>query len=211
MIIGRRELLRVVFDFLFLEAFDNLHHRVMAGARVKERCEIPRNRILGRAAVRRNHRKAISSNLLVGLIVGLFVGAVVIALVIVNVFPSQQSTQLSFQGFSLFSGSPSVQSYSTKCQGDAIFEFNVINPSQNSIQVVNVVISGSTLSRNASTLVIVSNGCLPISQGNPVIPPNSNYQFVGYVDTPLQFGTTYNCLIELGNGQNVTQTLIAQA
>lgn len=155
-------------------------------------------------------KRAISSNILVGLIVGLFVGAVVVALVVVNLFPSQQSNELSFQGFSLFSGSSSVQSYTSKCQGDAIFEFNVINPSQSSVKVLNIVISGSTLQHNASTLVVVSNGCLPLSQGNPLIPPDTNYQFVGYVDTPLQFGATYSCLIELGNGQNLTQVLIAQ-
>ncbi|MDG7000877.1 MAG: hypothetical protein JRN15_17425 [Nitrososphaerota archaeon] len=160
--------------------------------------------------MRAGRRKAISSNLLVGLIVGLFVGAVVIALVVVNVFPMQQSTELSFQGFSLLSGSSSVQSYSSKCQGDAMFEFNVINPSQNSIQIESIVISGSTLQRNASVLVVVSNGCLPLSQGKPEIPPSSNYQFVGYLDTPLQFGATFNCLIELGNGQSLSQTLIAQ-
>jgi hypothetical protein len=163
------------------------------------------------SGLRPGHRSAISSNLLVGLVVGLFVGGVVAALIAANFLPGSPSLQLNVQGLNLFAGSPSEHSFNSTCQGDAYIELSVVNPSSNPISVVNVVIYGPALAKNATSLVDVSNGCLWISEAHPSIPANSNYDFVGYVDEPLQFGTTYNCLIELGDGVNVSQPLLAQS
>lgn len=157
-----------------------------------------------------HRRRAISNNLFVGSIVALFVGAVVVALIVLNLFPSAPTSELSPQGLNLFAGTSSVQSFNISCEGDAILEFSVINPSSNSIPISSVVISGSSLSSNTTVLISLSNGCLTIGQASPTIPPNTNYNFVGYVNTPLRFGATYNCVILLGNGEKINQSLIAQ-
>jgi hypothetical protein len=161
--------------------------------------------------LRRSNRRAISSNILIGLIVGLFVGTVVVALVVTNLLPSTPASQLNVQGIELFAGSPSAHSFNSTCRGDAYLELSVVNPSSSPIPIVNVTITGSTLSKSATTFVDVSNGCLSITEANSSIPANTDFDFVGYVNAPLQFGLTYNCVVELGDGVNVSQPLLAQS
>jgi len=139
------------------------------------------------------------------------VGVVVFALVWTAVVPgSLQSSQLSYQEFALFGGSPSTRSINSSCGGAAQLEVYIQNPSPNNISIVNVVISGSGV-KNATALVIVSNSCLTIAESSPVIPAEGDYQLEGYVNTPLRYTSTYNCFIQYSDGESVNYTLIAQS
>lgn len=119
-------------------------------------------------------------------------------------------SQVSLAGLALFSGTPSAHSLTQSCQGEATLEFQVDNPSSSTVHISDIVIYGSGLKQNATTLVPVSNSCLSLGEANPVIEPNSVYSFQGYADEPLPFGTSYYYVIELDNGQTFNGTLIAQ-
>jgi hypothetical protein len=139
------------------------------------------------------------------------VGTVVVALIVTNLIPSTPSSELNVQGIELFAGSPSAHSFNSTCQGDAYLELSIVNPSSSPIAILNVTITGSNLAKSATTFIDVSNGCLSLLEANFSIPANADFDFVGYVNQPLQFGTTYSCLIELGDGENVSQSLLAQS
>jgi hypothetical protein len=159
----------------------------------------------------KRERAAISSNLLTGSIVCGFVGLVVFALIWTSTMPgSSQQTQLSFQEFALFGGSPSSRSLNTTCGGAAQLEVFIQNPSAENISIIDVTISGSGVA-NATALVIVSNSCLTIAESSPVIPSGGDYQLEGYVDAPLRYTSTYNCAIRFSDGETLNQTLIAQS
>jgi hypothetical protein len=161
--------------------------------------------------LRHGKRSAISSNLLTGTIVGGFVGIVVFALVWTSFAPgSTSATQLSYEELALFGGSPSVRSLNSTCSGAAQLEAYIQNPTPNNVSIVNVLISGSGVD-NATALVIVSNSCLTISESAPVIPAGGDYQLEGYVNAPLRYTSTYNCVIEFSDGEITNQTLIAQS
>ena len=168
----------------------------------------------------RRTRLAISTDLKIGLIIGTFVGVVVLGLVIVNLgyvfFPSttttnSQSPAISLSGITLYSGSPSTVSYNSTCQGDAIIQVYMTNNSPNILHITNATIYGSAVPHNGSALLSVSsNSCLPLSQADLALQPDSQYILNGYLNIPLALGTTCNFQIVYDNGQSFTQILIAQ-
>jgi hypothetical protein len=152
-----------------------------------------------------------------GLIVGTFVILVVIGLLIANFgyyfFPSKTTSEpgISFSALQIFSGTNSSISYTSSCAGDAYLVVDMHNNTPNAIHVTNVTIYGPSLPQNATTLVIVSNNsCLPLSQSSPEIPPNSDYQFVGYLTISIQPFTNCYFNLQLDNGQDISQLLVAQ-
>src|SRR5579875_759330 len=124
--------------------------------------------------------------------------------------PSTQSN-ISLQNITLFSGSASAHSLSSSCKGDATLEVVFVNPASTVLHISNVVIYGTGLARNATTLVSISNSCLSLSESDPVINGGSTTTFDGYVDTPLPFGSSFHYFIRLDNGQNFTGILQAQS
>jgi hypothetical protein len=159
----------------------------------------------------RNNRIGISSNWLTGTIVGGFVGVVIFALVWTSITPGpSQQTQLSFQEFSLFGGSASTRSLNSTCGGAAQLEVYIQNPTANNISIVNVTISGPGMT-GATALVIVSSSCLTISESSPVIAAGGDYQLESYIDKPVRYTSTYECLVEFSDGETLNQTLIAQS
>ncbi|HKW03996.1 MAG TPA: hypothetical protein VJN71_01735 [Nitrososphaerales archaeon] len=159
----------------------------------------------------------LSSNLITALIVGTFVILVVVGLLIANFgyyfFPSNTLNEpgISFSALQIFSGTNSSISYTGSCAGDAYLVVDMHNNTPNAIHVSNVTIYGPSLPQNATTLVTVSNNsCLPLSQSSPEIPPDSDYQFVGYLTIPIQPFTNCYFNLQLDNGQNISQLLVAQ-
>ena len=179
------------------------------------------------AASKRRKLKSsgISSNIATGLIVGSFVGLVIIGLFLFyigNPFakPGQTSSApttttvapISLSSIQLFSGSASTTSFSSSCSGDAELVVSMFNNSPNSIHITNVTIYGSSLSRNGSVLLSVqNNSCLTIAESNPTVQPYSSYELDGFLNISLRLGTTCNMFIQFDNGQNFSQTLVAQA
>jgi hypothetical protein len=160
----------------------------------------------------RGKRSAISSsNVITGTVVGGFVGLVIFALVWTSIMPATpQPTQLSFEGAVLFGGSLSVRSINSTCVGAAEFEVYIQNPTNNNISIVNVTISGSGVN-NATALVTVSNSCLTVAESLPVISAGGDYQLNGFVNAPLRFTSTYDCMVQFSDGETLNQTLIAQS
>ncbi len=155
---------------------------------------------------------AISSNLLTGTIVGGFVGIVVLALVWTSmggVTPSTQM-QLSFNEFALFGGSLSTHSLNSTCGGGAQLEVSIQNPTNENVTVENAVISGSGVN-NATVYLIISNSCLTIQEASPVISSRGDYLLEGYVNAPIKYTASYVVFIQFSNGQNVTQSVLAQS
>jgi hypothetical protein len=64
---------------------------------------------------------------------------------------------------------------------------------------------------NATALIIVSNSCLTISESSPQVPAGGDYQLEGYIDAPLRYTATYDCLIQFSDGETTNETLIAQS
>jgi len=156
-------------------------------------------------------RRAISSNLLTGSVVGGLVGIVVIALVWTSISPaSLPSTQLSFNGITLFGGSPSTHSLNSTCTGGAQLEVDIQNPTNENITVQNVTIYGSGV-RNATAFITVSNSCLTIAETSPLIVSGGEFILEGYVNAPIKYTSTYMCWIKFSNGQVLNQTIIAQS
>ncbi|MHB8567076.1 MAG: hypothetical protein ACYC7D_06240 [Nitrososphaerales archaeon] len=163
--------------------------------------------------MRAKRRAASRSTLLAEIAVVIFIGLVLIGLY--NAYlPTGTNTvtnEISIQNLTLLSGSPSSHSLSSSCQGDATLELELVNPTLSAVHLSNIVIYSSGLSKNATTLVSVSNSCLSLSESNPAIQAESSYLFDGYMDTALPFGSTFKYLIQLDNGENFTGTLVAQS
>jgi len=159
----------------------------------------------------KRNRSGISSNLITGTIVGGFVGIVVFALIWTSVAQGPaQTPKLSYEELALFGGSASTRSLNSTCIGAAELEAYIQNPEANNISIVNIAISGSGVP-NATALVTISNSCLTISESSPIIPAGGNYQLQGYIDAPLRYTSTYNCIIQFSDGEVMNQTLIAQS
>jgi hypothetical protein len=162
----------------------------------------------------RHSKKAVSKSILVAEVALIVFVAVVGVALYYSFLPGQTNTQdasVSIQNLTLLSGSPSTHSVAQSCQGDAIIEMDLFNSGSSDVHVSNIVLSSSSLARNASILVTVSNSCLTLSESNPVVAAGSSYLFDGYVDSPLPFGSSYHYLIEFSNGQNFTGVLVAQS
>lgn len=158
-------------------------------------------------------RRAISrSNLITSLLVGSFVVVVVVGLVLgYLVTPPNQSTSssqsgLSFSGITLISGQASSNSLTTTCTGDAQLDVYVTNLSPSTITMTNVTIFASRLSTNATTLVPLSNGCLPVSESTPEIQSGANdLVILTYPNIPIPPYENWNVIISFSDGQNLTQ------
>lgn len=164
------------------------------------------NRIKGKQGISR-------SNLITSVVVGGFVILVISALVLTYlVNPPNQSTSstapsLYFSGITLISGSGSSNSLNTTCSGDSQLEVYVTNSSPNTIYMTNVTISASRLSTNATTLVPISNGCLPVSENNPPIQSGSDDLLIlTYPSIPVPPYTNWNVTVDFSNGQRLTKS-----
>ena len=141
--------------------------------------------------------------------------ALVLALLYESFLPSPATTstdnQVSIQDETLYSGSSSVQSFTSSCGGDAVLSLQLYNPTAGAIHITNVILYGSSLKGNATAFISLSNSCLTISDSVPTLNATSIYDFVGYVSVPLQIGGAYNYTVQLDNGQDFSQELLAQA
>ena len=128
---------------------------------------------------------------------------------------STTDNQISIQDATLYSGSPSMQSFTAPCGGDAVLSIELYNPTSVAIHITNITLYGSSFKGNATTLVSLSNSCLTIPDlpllNVPTLNASSSNDFIGYADVPLQFGGAYNCIMQFDNGQMINQTLLAQA
>jgi hypothetical protein len=163
-------------------------------------------------------RKSISSNLATGLILGIFVGLVIIALVIVYALPPSSTSPSGFSGISLseiilYSGPGSAISYSQGCNfNEAQLQVYATNNSTLTINLTNETLFGGSLSHNATALVPVSSGCLPISQSEaPIAAGDHDLVVSSYPNVDLPLGSNCYVRIEFSNGQNFTQLVVAQA
>ena len=122
------------------------------------------------------------------------------------------TTSLYFSGIILISGSESSNSLNTTCSGDSQLDIYVTNTSPNTISMTNVTIFASGLSKNATTLVSLPNGCLPISEDPPAIQSGTNDLLIAtYPNIAVPYLSHWNVIINFSNGQNLTQTnLISQ-
>ncbi|MGI0083891.1 MAG: hypothetical protein ACREBQ_02300 [Nitrososphaerales archaeon] len=163
-------------------------------------------------------RAGLSSNLIAGLIVGSFVCLVVLGLIVANfgylLFPNNSTTRgpgITFSAYQLFSGSSSTVSYTSTCNGDAYLVVDMHNNTPNNIHITDLTIYGSSLPHNSTTLLSVSsNSCLTLAQSNPEIPPNSDYEFVGYLTVGLQPLTNCYFSMQFDNGQQFSHLMVAQ-
>lgn len=168
----------------------------------------------------KNDSRSISSNLATTIIVGIFVGLVIVGMLVAYIFPPSGSAQNSggFQGISLseiilYSGPGSVNSYNQTCNvNEAQLQVYATNNSTANITLTNETFWGGSLGHNATGLVPVSNGCLPISQSGASIGPGVDDLVIeSYPSTNLQLATSCYVDVQFSNGQNFTQLLVAQA
>jgi hypothetical protein len=155
------------------------------------------------------------SNLITSIVVGGFVVLVVAGLVLAYLTPTpNESTSttaqaLFFSGLSLLSGSGSSNSLNATCSGDSQLELSVTNSAPNTIYMTNVTMSESH-STNATTLVPLSNGCIPVSENNPPIASGSNdFQILTYPSVPVPPYTSWNVTIYFSDGQTLSQLSIS--
>ena len=116
--------------------------------------------------------------------------ALVLALLYVSFLPGTSTTtdnQISILNATLYSGTPSTQSFTSSCAGDAILSVESYNPMSVAIHITNVTLYGSSLKGNATTFVSLSNSCLSISESDPTLNATSSNTFIGYADVGLQF------------------------
>jgi hypothetical protein len=153
------------------------------------------------------------SNLITSVVVGGFVILVISGLALAYlVNPPNQGTSsttqsLYFSGLALISGSGSSNSLNTTCSGDSNLDVYVTNSSPNTIYMTNVTISASRLSTNATTLVPLNNGCIPVSENNPAIQAGSNDLLIEtYPSIAVPPYTNWNVTIDFSNGQRLTQS-----
>ena len=170
----------------------------------------------------RTRTLAITSSTKIATVAVVIVVALVLGLLYASFLPTTSTKttlttgkniqQISVQGATLFSGSPSKQSYNATCNGDAVLSLELFNPTSTAIHITNVTLYGPTFKGTGTTLVSLPNACLTISQGIPTLAPDSSYNFVSYSDVPLQLGQAYNYTIQFDNGQEfLNQTLLAQS
>lgn len=148
-----------------------------------------------------------------------FVGIVVVALVLTYIVPSIEPVRstsssisgLYFAGLTLVSGGSSSSSFNKTCSGDAYLELYVSNLLTNPVNLTSITISSSGIA-NATSLIALSNGCLPISDVEPTVQVGANdYLVQTYPDVPVPPYTTWNVTIEFSNGQTLVQAgLVAQ-
>jgi hypothetical protein len=158
-------------------------------------------------------KRAISrSSVITSGVVGGFVVLVIVGLVLGYLLvPGGGSTttsagSLSFSGIILISGQSSASSLNSTCMGDSSLEIYVTNTSPNTIAMTNVTIFASRLSTNATTLVPLSNGCLPVSENNPQIQAGANdLGILTYPNVPIPPYENWNVIINFSDGQNLTQ------
>ncbi len=98
----------------------------------------------------------------------------------------------------------------TNCTGDATLVIHGDNLGNRTVHISNIMIFGGSLTKNSTTLVSISNACLSLSDGNPEIPPQSFFSFVGYVNSSLVPETKYEYQVRFDNGQNSNGSIIAQ-
>ena len=160
-------------------------------------------------------RRGVTKSTMIASAVVVMIVALVLSLLYLSYLPSNSPTttdqQISVQDATLFSGSPSKQSFNSTCSGDAILSLQMYNPTSSDVHITNVSLSGSTIKGNATVLAGLSNSCLSISLSVPTLGPNSTYDFLGWSDVPLQLGQEYSYSILLDNGQWINQSLLAQS
>ena len=161
-------------------------------------------------------RRGVTKSTMIASAVVVMIVALVLSLLYLSYLPSNSPTttdqQISVQDATLFSGSPSKQSFNSTCSGDAILSLQMYNPTSSDVHITNVSLSGSNIKGNATVLTeISSNSCLSISLSVPTLGPNSTYDFLGWSDVPLQLGQEYSYSILLDNGQWINQSLLAQS
>ena len=135
--------------------------------------------------------------------------ALVLALLYESFLPGTSTTtdnQISILNATLYSGTPSTQSFTSSCAGDAILSVDH-NPMSVAIHITNVTLYGSSLKGNATTFVSLSNSCLSISESDRTLNATSSNTFIGYADVGLQFAKAYDCALQFDNGQVINQTL----
>jgi hypothetical protein len=163
-------------------------------------------------------QSALSSNLIVGLILIAFVGLVIAGLVVAYILPSPAPTSSGFSGITvseliLYSGPGSKLSYNQGCNvNEASLQVYVTNNSTSTINLTNETFYGGYLSHNATALVPVSSGCLPIAQSiAPITAGQDDLVISSYPDVNLPLGSSCYVNIQFSNGQNLTQLLVAQS
>lgn len=161
---------------------------------------------------------ALSSNLVVGLILVAFVGLVIFGLVEAYVLPPPPASSSGFSGISvseliLYSGPGSKLSYTQSCDvNEAQLQAYVTNNSTSTINLTNETFYGGYLTQNATALVPVSSGCLPISQSVASISAGQDDLVISsYPDVNLPLGSSCYVNIQFSNGQILTQLLVAQS
>jgi hypothetical protein len=177
----------------------------------------------------RRSSRAISRSSLLATVVVVVIVVVVSAGLYASFLPSTSDAtphnQVTVQNATLLSGSASAHSLTTACQGDAILEVQLYNPSSATIHITSVTLltlssssssssSSSPLSSNSNgilPLLTLSNSCLDVNESVPTLDPGQDYVFNGYSPVPLYFGDPYVYVIKLDNGQTINQTLLAQA
>ena len=158
---------------------------------------------------------AITKSSKIATVVVVIMVALVLALLYESFLPGTSTVctdnRICIQTETLFSGSPSTQSFTSSCAGDAVLSVELYNPTSVAIHITNVTLYGSSLKGNATTFVSLSNSCLSISEYDPTLNATSSYNFVGYADVGLQLGQAYNYALQFNNGQRINQTLLAQS
>jgi hypothetical protein len=172
-----------------------------------------------KSQIKLKSKKGISrSNAVTALVLVTFVGIVVVALVLTYVLPSIEparttttSSGLYFAGLMLVSGASSSSSFNKTCLGDAYLELYVTNLSATPVNLTSVAISSSGIV-NATSLIALSNGCLPISEVEPTVQVGANdYLVQTYPNVPVAPYTIWNVTIEFSDGQTLVQRgLVAQ-
>ena len=158
---------------------------------------------------------AITKSSKIATVVVVIMVALVLALLYESFLPGTSTAtvnQISILEATLYSGSPSTQSFTSSCAGDAVLSVELYNPTSVAIHITNVTLYGSSLKGNATTFVSLSNSCLSISESVPTLNATSSNTFVGYANVGLQFGQAYNYVLQFDNGmKEINQTLLAQA
>jgi hypothetical protein len=157
---------------------------------------------------------AITKSSKIATVVVVIMVALVLALLYESFLPGTSTTtdnQVSILNATLYSGSPSTQSFTSSCTGDAVLSVELYNPMSVAIHITNVTLYGSSLKGNATIFVSLSNSCLSISEYDPTLSGTSSNNFFGYASVALQFGQAYTYAIQFDNGQRINQSLLAQA
>lgn len=160
----------------------------------------------------RSQRGISKSNAVTLLIVGIFVGIVVASLVLTyapngSVNSSSSTTDPIFVStLTLISGSGSSVSLNKTCAGDTYLEIYVTNNSPNIFYLTNVTMSAYHSSAKGTVLIPLSNGCLPVSEGNPEVPQGADDVLIQtYPDVSVYPYSGWNVTVNFSNGQSLFQ------